>query len=360
MSATTAISVTDLAAGAPHADLLDARARPSRPLVVVDLDRSTASAADLEHAVQRARDSDRLVVGRTGRPVPDCPEDLLEVLAVTLVRATGDRLRAADSAGHPATVAVTDPAAEAEFLRVQAEQQPEAALVLHQVLRTAGRLPVPQALDVESLAYSTLLGGSGFARWLTARGPRPAPPRVSTDPVAVRREGDVLRITLDRPERRNAHGAELRDALVAAVDLAVRDETVHQVVLDGNGPCFSSGGDLDEFGTATDLAAAHLIRTRAGAAARLHALGGRLTARLHGTCVGAGIELPAFAPRLLAAPGTTVRLPELAMGLIPGAGGTVSIPRRIGPWRTRYLVLDGRPVSAQRALAWGLVDHIEG
>ncbi|MFF7985358.1 enoyl-CoA hydratase/isomerase family protein [Streptomyces sp. NPDC007901] len=80
---------------------------------------------------------------------------------------------------------------------------------------------------------------------------------------------------------------------------------------------------------------------------------------MHGTCVGAGIELPSFATRVVAAPGTTVRLPELAMGLIPGAGGTVGIPRRIGRWRTLYLVLDGRAVPAERALAWGLVDRIE-
>jgi enoyl-CoA hydratase/carnithine racemase len=62
---------------------------------------------------------------------------------------------------------------------------------------------------------------------------------------------------------------------------------------------------------------------------------------------------------LTAAPDTTVRLPELAMGLIPGAGGTVGVPRRIGRWRTLYLVLDGRAVAAERALAWGLVDRIE-
>lgn len=354
------ISITDLAAGAADIGLLDSHGEPSRPLAVVDLDPATApTAADLERAVRRARDSDRLLVGRTALPVPDWPGALLSALDLTLVRASRDRLRATDAAGHRATVAVVDPVAEAEFLCARAAEQPHAALVLRQVLRMSGRLPVPRALDLESLAYSTLLGGSGFAGWLAARGPRPAPPPATREPVVAHREGDLLRITLDRPERRNAHGAELRDALVAALDVAVLDTTVREVVLDGNGPCFSSGGDLDEFGTAADLAAAHLVRTRAGAATRLHALGGRLTARIHGTCVGAGIELPAFAARVLAAPDTTVRLPELAMGLIPGAGGTVGIPRRIGRWRTLHLVLDGRARSAERALAWGLVDRIE-
>ena len=51
-------------------------------------------------------------------------------------------------------------------------------------------------------------------------------------------------------------------------------------------------------------------------------------------------------------------LPELGLGLIPGAGGTVSVTRRIGRWRTAYLVLSGRTVDADTALAWGLVDAI--
>ncbi len=51
-------------------------------------------------------------------------------------------------------------------------------------------------------------------------------------------------------------------------------------------------------------------------------------------------------------------LPELALGLIPGAGGTVSITRRIGRWRTAYLVLSGRTVDPATALGWGLIDAI--
>jgi enoyl-CoA hydratase/carnithine racemase len=80
--------------------------------------------------------------------------------------------------------------------------------------------------------------------------------------------------------------------------------------------------------------------------------------RLHGACVGAGIELPAYAHRVVAAPDTRILLPEVAMGLIPGAGGTVSIPRRIGRWRTLFLALSGDAVDAATALSWGLVDAI--
>lgn len=74
--------------------------------------------------------------------------------------------------------------------------------------------------------------------------------------------------------------------------------------------------------------------------------------------VGAGIELAAFANRVLAAPDTVIRLPEIEMGLIPGAGGTASLPVRIGRERTAYLALTGDPLTAEEALEWGLVDEV--
>lgn len=57
-------------------------------------------------------------------------------------------------------------------------------------------------------------------------------------------------------------------------------------------------------------------------------------------------------------PATLLGLPELSLGLIPGAGGTVSVTRRIGRWRTAYLILSGRTIDAATALRWGLVDEI--
>jgi enoyl-CoA hydratase/carnithine racemase len=176
----------------------------------------------------------------------------------------------------------------------------------------------------------------------------------------VRRDGARLLITLNRPERRNAYGCQLRDALTDALRVAVSDPAITRVVLEGDGPCFCSGGDLDEFGTAPDLVTAHFVRTRAGAGRLIHDLGARIEVRVHGPVIGAGVELAAFAGTVVADPGTTFRLPETSMGLIPGAGGTVSIPRRIGRWRTLYLALTGRAIDAATALAWGLVDRIAG
>jgi enoyl-CoA hydratase/carnithine racemase len=74
--------------------------------------------------------------------------------------------------------------------------------------------------------------------------------------------------------------------------------------------------------------------------------------------VGSGIELPAFAGRVRAAPDTQISLPELSLGLIPGAGGTVSLTRRAGRHRTTRLALTGEVLDATTALDWGLVDEV--
>ena len=224
------------------------------------------------------------------------------------------------------------------------------------LLRATVTLDVAGALAAESAAYSMLLAGSEFQAWLAGRPPaRPAGP---PERVRLDRTGDELTINLARPARRNAFDSRMRDALAAALHVAELDPDVH-VTLRGDGPSFSAGGDLDEFGTAADPAAAHIVRVAASPAAALHRLRDRVTARVHGPCIGAGLELPAFAGHVIAHADTTFGLPEIAMGLIPGAGGTVSIPRRIGRHRTTWLALSGRPLSASTAAAWGLIDRIE-
>ena len=141
--------------------------------------------------------------------------------------------------------------------------------------------------------------------------------------------------------------------------MAAADPEVREIVLRGDGPSFCSGGDLDEFGTTPDPATAHVVRTTRSPARLLAALAERVTVRVHGACIGAGVELAAFAGRVTAAPDAFFALPEIGMGLLPGAGGTVSIPRRIGRQRTAWWALTGARIDAGTALAWGLVDAID-
>src|SRR5574337_222056 len=157
---------------------------------------------------------------------------------------------------------------------------------------------------------------------------------------------------------RNAMSVEMRDALVEALQLVVTDASIRRARFAGAGACFSIGGDLREFGTASDPASAHAVRSvRLPAAVLIHCAA-RTEFHLHSACIGAGIELPAFAGRVTAAPNAFFQLPEIRFGLIPGAGGCVSLPRRIGRQRTAFLALSTRRINATTALDWGLIDEI--
>ena len=233
---------------------------------------------------------------------------------------------------------------------------PSASVVLAQLLRIGEDLDPHAGLTAESLAYATLQSGPEFAAWLEALGP--VSPPGPADPVVVARAGDTLSVVLDRPERHNAYDIRMRDGLVAAFELAAADPAITRVELRANGPTFSSGGDLSEFGTVADPVLGHLVRSTRFAAASMLDCRVPVDAHVQGRCIGAGVELMAFADRVVARPDTTFELPEVAMGLVPGAGGTVGIARRIGRQRTAYLALSGTRLDAPLALEWGLIDEI--
>jgi 1,4-dihydroxy-2-naphthoyl-CoA synthase len=257
--------------------------------------------------------------------------------------------------------AITVPSIESVVteLTARVDRWPMAAAVCDDVLRSVDPAgPTLPGVVTESLAYSTLQGGPEFARWLTERGPARMPD--ITDPVQAERDGNTLRVAFNRPQRHNAFSTDARAALLEALTVAQLDPAVDEVVLSGNGPSFCSGGDLAEFGTFSDPASAHLARTRHSPALMLDELTARLgqacRAEVHGQVLGSGLEMAAFCGRVVSRSDAIFGLPELSLGLIPGAGGTVSVTRRIGRWRTAYLVLSGSSIDVETALTWGLVD----
>ena len=234
---------------------------------------------------------------------------------------------------------------------------PLAAVSLALLLRSQPRRTIDEGLVAESATYSLLQSGPEFARWRETRPTRPPRAQVDTS-VRIHREDDVLRLTISRPHVHNAFDRSVRDGLTEGLELARADETITRVVIAGDGPSFSSGGDLDEFGSFVDPVSSHLTRLTRSPARLVAQLAARVEVELHGACMGAGIELPAFAARVTADPESRLALPELRYGLIPGAGGTVSVTRRIGRHRSAYLGLSGRVIDAETALRWGLVDRI--
>lgn len=239
-------------------------------------------------------------------------------------------------------------------IRTSVQRSPIAASVACRVMRMSETISFAGALHLESLAYSTLLGGSEFDRWRVAQ-PLETRPEGQEPFVIVERDGDGVSIALARPDTRNAMSAGMRDALFEALAAVLDDPTAPSLSLSGRGPCFSVGGDLAEFGTARDLAAAHAIRTARSCALLLHRLSGRAEAVLHGACIGSGIEIAAAAGRRIGRQGVFFQLPELSMGLMPGAAGTVTLPRLIGRHRTAAMLLTGRRLNAATALEWGLL-----
>lgn len=308
------------------------------PLVVVDLDRDRPPAV----GESRYRPCVTIGVATTPTAVPAA-----EVVALDVLLTDHD---------DPPRPWVHDRDGLLERIAANVAADPRAAVTLTQLLRFTETLDPRDALVAESLAYSMLLAGPEFRRWLAGR---PAPgPVAAPEPVHVTRSGDRLEIRLHRPEVHNAYSAAMRDALTDVLAVPAADPAIRDVRLCGDGPSFCSGGDLREFGTTPDPATAHLIRTARSPARLLSQLADRVTAYLHGACIGAGTELAAFARHVRARPDTWFELPEVTMGLIPGAGGTVSLSRRIGRHRTAVLALSADRIDAARALRWGLVDEI--
>lgn len=268
--------------------------------------------------------------------------------------------------GHESLPAVTcvdvvvEGDAELNTMLRRVAANPQAAAVLVQVLRAVEHLSPLDGLVVESLGYSTLQSGDEFRRWLEqyqAQAPA-APEKESGPPVLIDRDADLLSVVLNRPGNNNAYSVELRNALVEVFSLVELDASIRQVRVSAAGRCFSTGGDLTEFGAVSSPAMGHMIRSQISPAKLLLSASDRYYFHVHGACVGSGIELPACAGYLSASAKTLFWLPELSMGLIPGAGGCVSISRRIGRRRTAYMVLMNKKIDARKALEWGLIDEI--
>lgn len=302
------------------------------PLLLIDLDSEIPGDADLEVLAATLTALPCPILGLGGRS-PGLPPLLLSALDVVLedTRELVPVLR--NIRAHPLTSAT-----------------------LVQLLRHNERASIDDGLFAESLAFGLLQASADFRRYLETQ---PAPQACrDADPLKLERVGSQLNITLTHAHRRNAWSAAMRDAFYEALLLLASDSGIARAVVRGDGDCFCTGGDLTEFGLAFDAAQAHLVRASRPVSRLLAQLAPRLEFQVHRACIGSGIELPAFAARLVASADAYFQLPEIGMGLIPGAGGTVSITRRIGRQRTAWLALSGKRIKAEQALAWGLIDEI--
>ncbi len=168
--------------------------------------------------------------------------------------------------------------------------------------------------------------------------------------------GAVLRIAINRPEKKNALTADMYDALSSALEKAESDDAVRVILLHGQGEAFTAGNDLEDFlrkpwkGQATPPAVRFI---HAVARAKKP-----LVAAVQGLAVGVGTTILLHCDLVYAAEDAKFIMPFINLGIVPEAASTVLLPLAVGRQRAAELFMLGAPLSAQRAYEWGLVNAV--
>lgn len=177
--------------------------------------------------------------------------------------------------------------------------------------------------------------------------------------VEANREGDVLWLTLNRPERLNAVHLEMRDELWTMFELIRLDTSLRACVLRGAGPrAFSAGADILEFGTAPSYIAAREARQLRDLWGVMSQLPVPLVAAIHGFAYGAGLEMSMYCDLRVASEDARFALPEVTLGYIPSAGGTQTVPRTAPRTDALLLATTGDPYTAAQAHEASLVHAV--
>jgi len=173
-------------------------------------------------------------------------------------------------------------------------------------------------------------------------------------PVAVARDGDATTITLARPERGNALGADMVEAIEAALEAALADGT-RLLVFRGEGRNFCTGFDLSDLDACSDGDLALRILRIEILLQRIHALPVTTAAVAGGRVFGAGADLFAACDHRVALEGSAFAFPGPAFGLVLGTGRLAGL---VGAGAARRLLLAGETLAADRALALGLATQV--
>ena len=170
-------------------------------------------------------------------------------------------------------------------------------------------------------------------------------------PVHWRRDANIGYVELDAPSV-NALGLDMRRGLLAAVEWA-EAAPLDRVIVSGRGKVFCAGGDAREFdGPPAEPHLPDILN-------RIENSPVPWIAAAHGAALGGGLELMLACRYRIAAPGARLGLPEVTLGVVPGAGGTQRLPRLIGMEQALRLIPTGKAVTAEQALALGLINNID-
>ena len=179
--------------------------------------------------------------------------------------------------------------------------------------------------------------------------------------VVVERQGGVATMRMDRPDRMNAYDFEMGKELLDAVSALGADPGVRCLVLTGTGRAFSAGGDVALMGSFRAEATANFLELTV----RLHAFIASLRrvpkpvlSAVNGVAAGAGVSMALAGDLVVAAESARFTLAYQNIGLSPDGGATFFLTRAVGTHRAMELTLTGRPLTAEEATAWGLVQRV--
>ena len=176
--------------------------------------------------------------------------------------------------------------------------------------------------------------------------------------ILVDRDGGVLRLTMARPERRNAITVAMYAALADAIEGAATDPAIRLIIIEGQGDDFTAGNDLGDFlnelpapGSGTDIPVWRLLRALATNTVPL-------IAAVHGNVVGIGTTMLFHCDFVIAEDGSRFVMPFVDLGLVPEAASSLLLPRLAGRRRAARYLLIGEPFGAEDAADFGLVSHV--
>jgi enoyl-CoA hydratase/carnithine racemase len=175
--------------------------------------------------------------------------------------------------------------------------------------------------------------------------------------LLVETEPPAARITLNRPEKRNALSLELMEEVIAALGELAKDADVRAIVVEGAGPVFSSGHDLGEM-VGRDLGFYQRVFDACTVMMEaIHRVPQPAIAKVHGVATAAGCQLVAACDLAVAAAGTRFATPGVKIGLFCSTP-MVPVSRAVGRKRALELLLTGEPIDAETARDWGLVNRV--
>jgi enoyl-CoA hydratase/carnithine racemase len=186
---------------------------------------------------------------------------------------------------------------------------------------------------------------------------------MSSQEVLIRKEENVMTISLNRPDKRNALTFEMCDNIEDAIEDAALDKDVRIVVLRGEGKSFCSGIDYNSIAKLrekypTPPEFRFTLSMAQGSFNKIERMEKPVVALLHGHCYGMGLELALAADFRIAAQNTKIGLQEVELGLVPDVGGTTRLTRTVGIPLAKEIIMAARILDAEEAHRIHLVNEV--